>query len=425
MNGKKLHYAWMICAITCLIYICTIGILSNSSFGPYLIENGGLTNTQNSLLVSLRSFTSIIFCILCAPFYKKVSLRAGLFGGVIAGGVAWLCYAIASSYALYVVGALIMGAVHGIAANVATAMIINNWFTTRKNLAFGITTASSGLTGVILPPVVRTLVEQFSLRTCFIAVAVFFFTVGILTWLIVRDHPEDLGMHTYGYDQAETENKKKTSAHKAVYTPSRFHFILLLVVYFFIGGQLYATWSHVSVLLSTAGFESATFAGLLSFCGLMLMLGKILYGWITDRGNAEISFYIFCPLQAVGLLLNAYAASTMNFPIAIAGCLLEGGAGVISTVGLSSMAAALYPDEKNFNRIVVWFTTFYNIGHTVFTPMFGIIADRFGSYSPAYYGCAVLGFLNIILVAVAFRGAAKRAKVSGLLPPASPEPERS
>lgn len=412
MEQKKFHYAWVICAVTCMIYICTIGVLSNSSFGPYLISEGGLSNTQNSLLVSVRSVTSIIFCVLCAPFYKKVSLRLGLAGGLVAGGIAWICYAVASSYVLYVIGALIMGAVHGIAANVATAMIINNWFTARKNLAFGITTASSGLTGVVLPPVVRILVEQFSLTVCCTAVAIFFFVIGVITWLTVRDHPEDMGLKTYGYGQAETTKAKKVnnpSKPKPVYSPSKFHMALLFIVYFFIGGQLYATWSHVSVLLSTAGFESATFAGLLSFCGLMLMLGKILYGWVTDRGNAEISFYIFCPLQALGLIINAYAADTLNFNLAVIGCLLEGGAGVISTVGLSSMAAALYPEEKRFNQIVVWFTTFYNIGHTVFTPMFGIIADNFGTYSPAYYFCAVLGFANIVLVAVAFRGAAARA----------------
>lgn len=307
-----------------------------------------------------------------------------------------------------------MGIVHGIAANVATAMVINNWFIARKHLAFGITTASSGLTAIVLPPIVRTLVENFSLSICFSAVAAFFIIAGILSWLLIRDHPEDIGLKSYGYDQKEDTNSKEKEAVSAVpkakYAPSKFHFALLLIVYFFIGGQLYATWSHVSVLLSTAGFKSATFSGLLSFCGLMLMLGKIIYGWVTDKGNAEISFYIFCPLQATGLILNAYAASTMNFSLAIAGCILEGGAGVISTVGISSMAAELYPDELNFNRIIVWFTTFYNIGHTFFAPLFGIIADNVGSYSPAFYGCAILGFINIALVAIAFRGSAKRAR---------------
>ena len=417
---KKVHYAWVICGVTCLIYICTIGMLSNSSFGPYILSDGGLSKTQYSMIVSVRSIFSMIFTALCGLFYTKVPLRFGLSTGLFVGALSFVLWGVAPSYTVYLIGAALAGVVHGLAANVATAMVINNWFTTRRNLAFGITTASSGLTAVILPPVVRGLVETYSLKVCFFTVAAFFALIGLLSFVLIRDKPEQKNLQSYGFgleDIVRDGKKKKVSsgAPAGTYAPSKLHFWLLMIVYFFIGGQLYATWSHVSVLFSNAGFNSASFSTLLSITGIALMCGKILYGYVTDKTNAEISFYIFCPLQAIGLLINAYAASNMNFTLAIVGCLLEGGAGVISTVGLSSMASELYRDNAGFNKAVVWFTTFYNIGHTVFSPMFGIIADTFGSYSPAYYGASVLGFANVVIVAYVFRGANKRAKALKLI----------
>ena len=418
---KKIHYAWVICGVTCLVYICTIGMISNSVYGSYLLADG-MTKTQYSLIVSVRSYLSMACTALCALFYKKVSLRVGLSGGLIVGALYFVIFALAPSFSAYIVGAALSGIVHGLAAGVATAMLIKNWFTTKRNLAFGITTASSGLTAVILPPIVRALVETYSLQTCFLTIAAFFTLVGIIAGIFLRDRPEQKNLQSYGHGLADTvadKGKKKVAsgAPAGTYAPSKLHFCLLLIVYFFIGGQLYATWSHVSVLFSDAGFNSASFATLLSITGIALMFGKILYGHVTDRTNAEISFYIFCPLQSIGVIINAYAASHMNFSLAVVGCLLEGGAGVISTVGLSAMAAELFHDSDEFRRAVVFFTTFYNLGNAVITPIFGLTSDRFGSYSPAFYGAAVLGFINLAIVAFVFRGANRRAKKLKLLSP--------
>ena len=410
IERKSKRYAWLVCILTCFIYICGIGFLSNGSFGPYLIKDGGLTNTQNSLLVSVRSVLSMISTALCAAFYKKIKLRHGVALGMIVGGIGWAIYAMAPSFGVYVCGAVLFGIVHGLAANVPAAMIVNNWFETRRNLVFGITTASSGFLSVILPPIVKYLVETFSLRVCFFSVCAVFMIVGVLTFLILRDYPSQLGLQAYGHGQTDTATKKVSSgAPIGTYAPSKLHFWILQIVYFNIGIQLYSTWSHVSVLHSTSGFDSATFATLLSIAGFALMAGKIVFGQITDRTNAEITFYIFCPLQAIGCILNAFASDTQNFTLAVVACLLEGGAGVISTVGLSSVASELYKGNNAFTKAVVWFTTFYNVGHTVSAPIFGMIADRIGTYSPAFYGAGVIGFINVVLMAIVFRGSAKRA----------------
>lgn len=411
IERRSKRYAWLVCILTCFIYICGIGFLSNGSFGPYLISDGGLTNTQNSLLVSIRSILSMIATATCAMFYKKISLRVGVSLGMIVGGIGWAFYAMAPNFGTYVCGAVLFGIVHGLAANVPAAMIVNNWFETKRNLVFGITTASSGFLSVILPPIVKYLVETFSLRTCFFVVCAVFLIVGVLTFIILRDRPADLGLHAYGYGMKDTGTKKNSSgAPIGTYAPSKLHFWILQLVYLNIGIQLYSTWSHVSVLHAASGFDSASFATLLSIAGFALMAGKIIFGQITDRTNAELTFYIFCPLQAVGCILNAYASDSQNFTLAVVACLLEGGAGVISTVGLSSVATELYKGSNAFTKAVVWFTTFYNVGHTISAPVFGMIADAVGTYSPAFYGAGVIGFINVILMAIVFRGSAKRAQ---------------
>lgn len=417
---SPLHYAWIICIITCMIYFLTIGGLSNSSYGPYLISDAGLTNTESSWLVSIRVYVAILFTALSQPFYKRFSLRIGFTGGLLLGGIAWFIYMISArgdSFASYIPGAVLMGVGYGLSGGVACALIVNNWFVSRKNLVFGITTASSGFTAIVLPPVIGILAEAYSLSAFFMVTGITYVVIGLVVWFLVKDRPEQMGLLPYGIDDPKEAAALKTSKKRKsgrVYSITKFHITLYLIVHFFIGIQLFATWSHVSVLLSTAGYDTVTFSGLLSFCGICLIFGKTLYGWVTDRGNAETSFYIFCPIQATGCIINAIGALYLNFPLTVIGCLLECCAGVISTVGVSALAAELFPDERNFTKAVTWCLVVYNLGNAIFAPFFGMVADATGSYAPAFIGAGILGYVNIVLIAILFRSAKKRAKKLGL-----------
>ena len=56
------NYAWAVCAACLLVLLCSGGLTYKgfAAYQPYLISSGGLTNTQSSMLITIRSFTILV-----------------------------------------------------------------------------------------------------------------------------------------------------------------------------------------------------------------------------------------------------------------------------------------------------------------------------------------------------------------------------
>lgn len=402
-QGK--NYCWLVVAVTCGILFCNMGIIASSIHGSYLISEVGLSNVQNSMLISVRLFFCLIGSALCGVYFSRLSLHAGLTLSMVMGTASYALFAIAGDYPVFLAAAALSGMTQGFGGSIGTSVLIKNWFVKKQSFAFGVTAAASGLCSVILPGLVRNLTESASLRTAFLAETGIFAAVALVTFLVIRDRPEQIGLRAYG---AESGNMRWGNEHTEtvgeVRKTSKQSFVLLAVMFILSGGQIYATWIHFSVLFSTAGFPSSEYTVLLSIGGAALMAGKILYGLFTDRFGSKSAFYLFCPIQMAGLLLNCCAVMTGSFAVGVIGSILEGGAGVITTVGMSSMAADLYPDSEDFKKKMIWFTCIHLSGSLIFSTLFGVTADLFSSYVPIFAVCALLGAVNMVLVKLAYKG---------------------
>ena len=103
---KKVHYAWVVCAAGTLAMICNMGVCSTlmSAFLPY-IKATGISGSESSMIVSVRSFCSLATMFLVPLYYRKVSLRLGMTLATVLGGVGMLVFALGGSVWVYYIGA--------------------------------------------------------------------------------------------------------------------------------------------------------------------------------------------------------------------------------------------------------------------------------------------------------------------------------
>ena len=80
---RQIHrprYNWMICIGCSLLIFVTMGLVSSgfSVYFPFLARTYGLSNTQVSLLTTVRCAASFFSMLIVGPFYKWTGLRRGV-----------------------------------------------------------------------------------------------------------------------------------------------------------------------------------------------------------------------------------------------------------------------------------------------------------------------------------------------------------
>ena len=70
---------WLICAAGTLLLCCTVGlsVSSFSVFQPYLIRDIGLTNSESSLFLTVRTLSGLCAAFPVQAYLGKVGLRRG------------------------------------------------------------------------------------------------------------------------------------------------------------------------------------------------------------------------------------------------------------------------------------------------------------------------------------------------------------
>ena len=177
--------------------------------------------------------------------------------------------------------------------------------------------------------------------------------------------------------------------------------IIICIAALLIGAMGNTGWNHLSVLYSTEGSDLRTVSSLISFVGLALTAGKILFGEVTDRLGGRRAAITFCSILVLGEVLACFAGSLI-MPIALLSMLCMGLGLPISTVGFSSMAADL-STPGHYPSTLRYFQLCYMIGSFVTGPGPGMIADSCGSYVPSYYILSAFALINLLLIWSAYR----------------------
>lgn len=372
---KKIHYSWVICFSCTLLLFCTVGIASSafSVHQPYIISENGFSNTQASLIITIKSLSSVVFML----FADKVATKFGAMRCAVAmlfvEALGFGLYGLAESVMLYYVGSVLAGISQSIGGMVLASIIISKWFEDRKALAISICSAGTGIATIICPIVVTALAESYSLHVVFYAECAFMALCAVIVLLTMREDPAAKGLKPY---TAAKHDESKSAAYGGNAPLSTF--VCVVIAVFILGAVMGVDTAYISTLYRGAGHSSAAVAGILSSCGIILIISKLLYGSCVDKFGTYKTNYIFIVLLLIGQLLHCFAASS-NLILAY---IAEGLMGVglpVATVGLT-VTATDFSSAETFPKRMKIVQVALVLGTLAFSTVPGILADVTGGY---------------------------------------------
>ena len=345
----KIFYGWIVCGVCTLLIFISMGTASNglSVFLPYIIKACELTNTQASSLVTLRCAFAFLSMLVISLYYKRVGYRLGTCISALCCCAAYSIYSFANTYPQFCVGASMAGISYGLGSMIPVSILMNRWFVRHRALAIGICASGSGLAVIILPPILTGIILRFSLRAAFLVTAGFTLVAAVLVYLLIREKPADMGLEALGEgDRIEPHKSKfrrseprrnasepsasgraaadRSAADQSATglsaserlaarrksskgnpdTQSDSVWILIGMVCVIMGGLSNPGFVHLSVLYTSEGYAPMTVAFLISLCGIVLTLGKVLCGGVADLMGGLTEIITPCALYTVEYLAS-------------------------------------------------------------------------------------------------------------------------
>ena len=370
------HRAWLVCLGGALAMFAVMGLGVNvfSIYQPEIIRLNGFTDAQGSWITTTRSLfiLATLLCVnqLCARF----GLRRVMSAGVLLVGLSCLCFAFADRFLLYCAAAALTGVGYCLAGMVPISLAVGRWFQDRQGLALGLASAGSGVSTVFAPVLLTGVVKEQGITAAFLWEGAVMFLCALLVWLLVQDAPGAAGP----YRRPGSDTGPDTRSGGAGLSGSQW--TLLLLAALFVGATGGPGFSHLTMLYTSSGYSRLFVAGLLSYLGAMISLGKIVCGQVYDRlgglGGNRFAFgtlllaLALCTLAPVGgVLLPVLAITAFGLGLSI------------TAVSPARWAGDLCIDYESGVRSI---TLAFTAGMLVFGPLPGLLADWLGGYVPAY-----------------------------------------
>ena len=156
----RLHYAWVILAVTCLTVVLTAGVTAVPAVLIHPLEVAfGWDRAAIALAVSINVF----LYGLAGPFAGRVMLRVGP-RRVMLSSLLLLATGVAAStqiqtvFQLYLLWGVVVGVGTGSTALVLSATVVNRWFATQRGLALGLLGAASSTGRLVFLPLLAMVV---------------------------------------------------------------------------------------------------------------------------------------------------------------------------------------------------------------------------------------------------------------------------
>lgn len=403
---KREQYGWVICFACTLMLFCTAGLATTgfNIYQPYLISVRNLTNTQASLIPTVRNLFGLFGMHMTTKLFARFEVRRVAASGMLLCATAFLIFGFTKGIMGCYLASAVAGIAYGIGGLIAASVLITRWFNAHRGLALGICMAATGFSATVASPIVSYVTRVFSLRTAFLGEAVVIYMLAVLVYLLLRSNPSCLNVKPIG--EEASEKGRIYASHSA--SRSLYRWMLCGMVIYAAG--TYTSHPHLSVLYMTNGYASEQIAVLIAVFGFTLAAGKCIYGEIADRIGTYRASWMFYFLVMVGIVLCCFAGN-QNYHMAMAAVILLGFGLAVNSVSVSMYAAKIATEEE-YPRVVSNFQMGTLVGSLGFGIVPGMMADAMGNdYIPAYQVMLVLAVIGAVMMQTVYLKIRKQDKV--------------
>ncbi|CAL9491241.1 L-lactate transporter [Streptomyces sp. enrichment culture] len=403
----RVHRAWFVAAVT---FVTIIGAAAFRSvpglFIDPLNEEFGWSRGTIGAAVSVN----LALYGLTAPFAAALMDRYGI-RRVVA--VALTVIALGSGLTVWMTAAwqlllcwgLLVGLGSGSMALAFAATVTNRWFTERRGLVSGILTAASASGQLIFLPVLSWIVATYDWRPAAVTVALAALAVVPFVWLLLHDHPADVGLEPYGAEEfvpkpAPVPGAARRALKVLASSVRTGPFWLLAGTFAICGASTNGLiQTHFVPAAHDHGMPITAAASLLAVIGVFDVVGTVASGWFTDRFDARRLLAVYYALRGVSLLFLPLLLAPGIHPPMVLFIVFYGLDWVATVPPTLALCREHYGDDSPI--VFGWVLASHQVGAALVAFLGGVARDVFGSYDVVWLAsgalCAAAALMALVI----------------------------
>jgi MFS family permease len=388
---QRLHYGWIITFTGMAVLFSCLG-LGRFSLGM-LLPSMGISlklNYSQMGLISTGNFVGyMISVVLAGIIARAIGARWTISLGLVLVGGSMVLISQAAGFieimALYVATGIGSGF-----ANVPMMGLVSHWFSkSNRGRSAGTMLSGNGIaivfTGLFIPWINVSMGAE-GWRTGWLAIGIISLFIAAVAALFLRNEPSEKGLTPMGEAvvisvSPESEPKKKEPK------PNKWSMVHLGCIYAFFGATyvVYATFI-VTTMVNERGFGENTAGTFWAVVGGLSIFSGPLFGWLSDRLGRKIGLMLVYTLFTISYIL---VAANLPNPFLYASIGIFG-ISVWSVPTIMSAAVGDYAGPVRAVKAFGFITLFFGVGQITGPAVAGFTADITGTFSMAFWLCAVL-----------------------------------
>jgi MFS family permease len=293
-------YGWNVIAITLLFQSLTIGMhfyCFTLWVVPWSVEFGGVVRGNIMIAITLSSLFSGLISPLAGRALDKLPSHMLVCGGALTYAIGLICIAMAQQVwqivAIYMlvlpIGLVLTGAM-------AAQTLATRWFTKNRGLAIACSTLGTSVGGFTMPPLAAALLAAFGWRITFVVLGLItaLFVIPIAWVVLKRKPPVDEALLAMELDASAPRKKPPTSA--ALLRDRNFR--ILVIAFLPLSLTFNAIQMNLGAYAQDINVTQQQAAWLVSQLSILMLVGKILFGKLSDRFDQRSLYWAI----AVGMV---------------------------------------------------------------------------------------------------------------------------
>ena len=315
----RFHYSWVVVGVVFLALVASAGV--SATLGVLLVpleKAFGWPRVTISLAMSLALFLFGFMGPFAAAAMQTVGVRATmLFALVVLTCATGSSYLMTAPWHLVLTWGLLAGIGTGSMVQVLSATIATRWFVVRRGMVMGFLTGSVATGQLIFLPTWASLATNVGWQSVVLTIAAICALIVPLVYLLLPEHPKDVGLNAYGAAVADAPVAKPTgnpifNAFAALRRGARRRDFWLLAGGFFVCGLSTngLIGAHMIAACFDRGIAQVTAASLVAVMGAFNLVGTMLSGWLSDRLDNRWLLFWYYGLRGLSLLFLPYSGFT-------------------------------------------------------------------------------------------------------------------
>ncbi len=315
---RKPYRGWVIVAVGFLVAFSTgpgqsFGV---SSFIDPIIEDTGISRTTISILFAISTGFSAAMAAAVSRMSDRYGPKRMLVIIACALGVACFGMALSSGFVGFFFALAALRALGQGSMFINSTLLVAQWFVAKRGRAVAVMSLGFSASNAVIPPLSRALIESIGWRETYAALGVMVWLIVIpATLLLVRNTPEEVGLHPDGADKPPegegdlSEVATGPDRRKILSSPAFWKLALpLSVPAFVVTGMIF----HQTSILEERGLSATVAASVFVPFALSSACGAAVGGYLIDRIGPVRLFALAMSLMTTALATVFFISSPVS-----------------------------------------------------------------------------------------------------------------